>query len=191
VWADIVAHPVAIEYSKHLAAGTGIDIAMGINATDPKRISTYVYKHSDVGGKSKDYQHDPPKEWLETGGTGRFWGYTGLHKLVVEHELTDSEFIRLRRELRKLSRSQGNRPRGRQSMTREVIDPRTGEITYRVVKVRRDSFCRTARLYGGFHLSSDGEHLGASMLRALDAQKIGGLASAKSDAGSPRGATES
>jgi len=167
VWADIVAHPNLLEYQKHLAAGTRVDLARFVNATNRQRITSYFYKHSDSGGYAKDYQHDAPAEWLTSGGTGRFWGYTGLKKRTSTTFLTEQEFVEARRILRKVSASKGYRSRHHRPESREVVDTRTGEVTTVRTKVRRHTFLRTARLHGGFYLSPDGEILGEQMMRAV------------------------
>lgn len=97
---------------KHLRAGTGIDWREGIRASDPKRLSVYFSKRSGLHnlGRSKEYQHRVPEAWQSPGGgPGRFWGYRGLQRAVVEVELDREQWVSLRRLLRRWSVSRGYR----------------------------------------------------------------------------------
>lgn len=86
-WADIVAHPDPAQRAAHELAGTQVDVKDGLRGTDPKRASTYFSKHG-LGKGSKEYQNQVPAEWLDQGeGPGRFWGYLGLHSLIVAAEV--------------------------------------------------------------------------------------------------------
>lgn len=92
----------------HLQAGTGIDWAEGIRASDPKRLAVYFLKRAtghNVGAR-KEYQHRVPAEWAGS-GPGRFWGYRGLERCDVEVEVAADEWYRLRRLLRRWARANG------------------------------------------------------------------------------------
>ena len=93
------------EYSRHVSAGTGVDFS-GKDFSDPRRISMYFAGHSAKSQDGKEYQHIVPEEWQQPGkGPGRFWGFCGLKPALVELEVTQRDYDRLRRELRKLSRA--------------------------------------------------------------------------------------
>lgn len=111
VWADIVAHPDPEERRKHEAAGTGVDYAEGLRATDPKRVAVYFTKHGTFG--AKEYQNQVPEEWQAPGqGPGRFWGYWGLKRAVAAQEIEVPTYFEASRLLRRYAASQG--------VTREV-----------------------------------------------------------------------
>jgi hypothetical protein len=104
-WADCVAHPDPEEYQKHLKAGTGVDFS-GKDFSDPRRIALYFMGHSAKSVDGKEYQHIVPLEWQEPGkGPGRFWGYAGLSKAVVEIDLTASDADAAARILRKVRKA--------------------------------------------------------------------------------------
>ena len=114
-WADIVAHPDLEEYQRHLRAGTGVDYAEGLRASDPKRVAVYFLKHSTF--RDKEYQHLVPVEWQEPGsGPGRFWGYWGLQKKVAVVEVDQVDGVLAGRTLRRWAAAQ--------QTTREVSRPR-------------------------------------------------------------------
>ncbi len=115
-WAGIVDHPDPIQYLNHLGAGTGIDLAEGLRAKDPKRIAVYYTKHGAYS--AKEYQNVVPDEWRQPGcGPGRFWGYWGLHRLTRAAEIGPQPAAWVARLMRRHSRAQG--------VTREVRAPRT------------------------------------------------------------------
>ncbi|MEW2202636.1 rolling circle replication-associated protein, partial [Streptomyces griseus] len=100
VWADIVAHPDPVERMKHEAAGTGLDFAEGLKATDPKRVAVYFLKHG--GASAKEYQHIVPEAWQAPGkGPGRFWGYWGLERVTAGREVDPATAIKAVRLLRR------------------------------------------------------------------------------------------
>ncbi|MFC0437678.1 hypothetical protein [Kutzneria buriramensis] len=114
-WADVVAHPDLEEYQRHLRAGTGVDYAEGLKASDPRRVAVYFSKHSTF--RDKAYQHIVPEEWQEPGaGPGRFWGYWGLKKKVVVTEVDQLPGTLAGRTLRRWSAAQ--------QVTRQASRPR-------------------------------------------------------------------
>lgn len=157
-WAQIVNHPDAGEYAKHLAAGTGVDYAEGLRSTDPRRIAVYFTKHSSANFGDKEYQHDVPEEWTDS--AGRFWGYWRLEKATTYVELPLDDSIELARIARRLARAAGT--------TRAVSVWRLNESsgTYRRRKVRR----RVKRMQGssGFLCVNDGPSLAWELARYLD-----------------------
>jgi hypothetical protein len=95
---------------RHLRAGTGVDWGEGVRASDPKRLAVYFLKRAaghNLKGSSKEYQHRVPQIWAESGGAGRFWGVKGLAKADVEVQLSDVDFIALRRLLRRWAKANG------------------------------------------------------------------------------------
>lgn len=93
------------EYSRHLAAGTGVDFS-GKKFSDPRRIALYFLGHSMKGPDGKEYQHTVPELWQAPGaGPGRFWGFSGFVRATTELELSLGDFHKLARELRKLQRA--------------------------------------------------------------------------------------
>jgi len=93
------------EYSRHWSAGTGVDFS-GKDFSDPRRISMYFAGHSAKSQDGKEYQHIVPARWQRPGdGPGRFWGYCGLGKAVAELELSQRDYDRVRRQLRKMARA--------------------------------------------------------------------------------------
>ena len=80
-WADVVDHPDPEQRRRHERAGTALDYAEGLRATDPRRVAAYFTKHGLMA--SKEYQHHVPPEWSEPGtGPGRFWGVWTLQRAV-------------------------------------------------------------------------------------------------------------
>jgi hypothetical protein len=158
VWADIVAHPDPVERMKHEAAGTGLDFAEGLKATDPKRVAVYFLKHG--GASAKEYQHIVPEAWREPGkGPGRFWGYWGLERVAAGREVDPATAAQAVRLLRRWSKAQG--------VTRQVsverIDTKTGRVRTR--QVRRP--VRRLRAGSGWVAVNDGAAFGAQLARAL------------------------
>lgn len=107
------------EYVRHLGAGTGVDFS-GRKFSDPRRIALYFLGHSMKGPDGKEYQHDVPDAWrdhqntcdalcMRHGGAGkgpgRFWGFSGFKRAVVEMEISHADFAYIARQLRKLQRA--------------------------------------------------------------------------------------
>lgn len=178
-WADIVAHPDPEERRKHLLAGTGVDYAEGLRATDPRRVGVYFLKHSTF--KDKAYQHIVPEEWHEPGTTpGRFWGYWSLRKHTATVEVDERNGDLAGRTLRRWSAAQ--------QVTREVSRPRVkggrviskypeviglagaqlvesrGEPKYRKTRTR----ARRMRANRGFVMVNDGPAMASQLARYLD-----------------------
>lgn len=157
-WADIVAHPDPVERMKHEIAGTGLDFAEGLRATDPKRVAVYFLKHG--GAAAKEYQHIVPDAWRAPGkGPGRFWGYWQLQPVVAGREVDPVTAVKAARLLRRWGASKGT--------TRQVsvtrVDTATGRIRRR--NVRRP----VRRLKGGtgWIAVNDGAGIGSLLGRAL------------------------
>ena len=89
-WVSIVNHPDPVQKKRHRVAGTAVDISLGATQDSPHRIAVYFSKHSSPNVGAKEYQNQPPQEWIESGSVGRFWGYWNLS--------FTSENVRLSRE---------------------------------------------------------------------------------------------
>lgn len=154
-WADVVGHPDPEERAKHLAAGTGVDLAEGLRASDPRRVAVYFTKHSSANFGDKEYQHTVPAEWAEA-GPGRFWGYWGLEKVESVVEVPTEDADRAARIMRRWARAQGT--------TREVSVWRSRDGRFR--KVRR----RVRRMpsNAGFLALNNGPAFAWQLARALD-----------------------
>lgn len=177
VWADIVAHPDPVQRLNHAQAGAAVDYRQGLSARDPKRLAVYFSKHGGAGG-GKEYQHQVPHLWKGPGaGPGRFWGLVGLERITATAHLSAQDFFRIRRILRRWSRTQvfhGDlattlRPRTRQ-VTVERTDTRTGQVRKRTVS-RRVQLFRQGALVGGFATVGDGPAVGRALAKALAAAR--------------------
>lgn len=158
VWADIVAHPDPEQRRRHLAAGTGVDYAEGMRASDPRRLAVYFTKHGTY--RDKEYQHEVPELWRRPGhGPGRFWGYWGLEVATAGVELSWDNYLTLARTLRRYARSQG--VTAVETVWR--VDTRTGAVRKRRVRRRVQRF----RHQSGFLVVNDGPGLAATVARLL------------------------
>lgn len=93
------------EYRRHLVAGTGVDLS-GKDFSDPRRIAMYFLGHSAKTTDGKEYQHIVPELWQAPGsGPGRFWGYAGFKKAIVEVEVNTEDYATVGRVLRKVRRA--------------------------------------------------------------------------------------
>lgn len=159
-WADIVAHPDPAVRVKHERAGTGIDYEKGLRSHHAKRVSTYFSKHGSPNHGSKEYQNQPPAEWVESSDVGRFWGYWGLHPYIVKVEVEDAHALLVTRILRCWHRANSKPVRRKVSR----IDARTGVIRSRWVR-RPNKRRLSGRL--GFVSVEDGAVMGALLSKAL------------------------
>lgn len=158
VWADIVGHPDPEERRRHLAAGTGVDFAEGMRASDPRRLAVYFTKHGTY--RDKEYQHEVPEAWRRPGhGPGRFWGYWGLKVATAAVELDWDHYVTLARTLRRYARSQG----ALAVVAVRRVDRRTGVVRERRVRRR----VRRLRHQAGFLVVRDGPSLAAALARLL------------------------
>lgn len=147
-WSEVVNHQDTTEREKHRLAGTRVDIARGLTATDAHLISFYFSKHSSAGHGPKEYQHLPPEEWQKHGSVGRFWGYWGLSVATRKVLLSEKEALFIARTLRRWKNS-----KRRVVKTRvRRINRNTGEVYYRHV-CRKQSIFRSAQ---AMRLISDG-----------------------------------
>lgn len=164
-WAKVVGHPDAVEFAKHLSAGTAVDFREGTKAKDPRRLAVYFGKHGTYRGK--EYQHDVPPEWSST---GRWWGYWHLKPLVVAVEMTSADYGLAKR----IARHHADRhkvggewvkPVATVEVWRRRIDYQTGEVRYRKRKVKRRVRRLTGR--GGFLMVNNGPAIAAELARAV------------------------
>jgi hypothetical protein len=178
VWADIVAHPDPEERRRHELAGTGVDFAEGLRASDPKRVAVYFTKHGAFS--AKEYQNRVPEEWQAPGkGPGRFWGYWGLRRLTVGIEVTPEQATWAARIVRRWARAQGTTreavvTRTRGGAIRSEMAPVVGLAGAQAVESRKPSRRRVRRRIRrlkngrGFVSVNDGAAFAEQLARALD-----------------------
>jgi hypothetical protein len=180
-WSDCIDAQDPLERANHLLAGTGVDYTEGLRATDPKRAAVYFVKHGALTGK--EYQHRVPDEWLEAGGSGRFWGYWGLEKGLATVHVSDRDALAAARILRRHSRAQRRRialrrPRGWvQSKYPEVIGLAGAyvvEACERRRRRRRPTHTRAVQVRRGRGWASvnDGPAMAAALARQLEQLRV-------------------
>lgn len=159
-WAEVVGHPDADERERHRLAGTGVDYAAGLRATDPKRLAVYFMKHGSFA--EKEYQNEAPAEWVDSGeGVGRFWGVWGLAPAVSTVEVAPEAGIAAGRVMRRWQEANGYRDQRMvwRKVYRETLDTSTGElVTAWKWRKRRSGVRVGARMRGvrGFVVVNDG-----------------------------------
>ena len=125
-WAEVVDHPDPEQRRRHQRAGTALDYAEGLRATDPRRVAAYFTKHGLMA--AKEYQHDVPPEWSEPGtGPGRFWGVWNLHRAVRTVHVSAEDGIRAGRIARRWAKAQ----RRTHQTWKPRVDQATGRVRYR------------------------------------------------------------
>lgn len=155
-----MAHPDPAVRAKHERAGTGIDYEKGLRSYHAKRVATYFSKHGSPNKGAKEYQNQPPSEWVEARDVGRFWGYWGLQPFIVRVEVEDGAALYVSRILRRWNHANS------EPIRRKVprIDTRTGVMRHRWL--RRPNRGRiSGRL--GFLSVDDGAAMGALLARAI------------------------
>lgn len=161
-WVEIVNEPDPAERQKHLKAGTGVDVVTGLRSTNAKLISVYFSKHSSPGSSPKEYQNQPPDEWVTNGSVGRFWGYWHLQTLSVQTPVDEEVAFFVARTLRRLNRAH--------SSAKTVFvwrtNQRTGEVKKRKVKRRTKRFKHTS----GYMVVADGAVTGEAIANAVRAR---------------------
>ena len=152
-WYDIVG---SVD-PRHLNAGTRIDWAKGLDASDPNRLAAYFSAYS-TGEGGKEYQHHPPEGWCnENGSAGRHWGYRGVDLTRAEVTLTRDQMIEAQRFLRRYIASQKRtmRTKGRTGDRPRAIN-------------RRWKLSSLVGLDSGFtFLTNDGPALAVALARAI------------------------
>lgn len=103
-----------------VGAGTNVDFAEGVRASDPQRLATYFLKES-AGSTGKQYQNSVPWAWCVGGmdystgeqgpqprtrvpraSVGRFWGRSaGLEKVLASASVEPDAAVRLWRSMQK------------------------------------------------------------------------------------------
>lgn len=107
---DALAYIDLGEYDKHFGddsrhPGASMSFS-GVKYSDPRRTAIYFSKHASKSSGSKEYQHVVPGLWQRPdAGPGRFWGYSGLRRAVVEVELDQWSALRAKRVLRHVARA--------------------------------------------------------------------------------------
>lgn len=127
-WAEVVGHPDWFEWTKHYRAGTGVDFAEGLRASDPQRLAVYFAKHGGDGGGGKEYQNEGPKEWAGQ-SLGRFWGYWGMDKALGAVDVDWDDWISASRIMRK--HHAAKRLTKRVRVWHQRYSTETGEALYR------------------------------------------------------------
>ena len=104
-WAGVVDHPDPEQRRRHELAGTALDYAEGLRATDPRRVAAYFTKHGLMA--AKEYQHEVPAEWREPGrGPGRFWGVWNLERATRTIAVRPEDGVQAGRIARRWARAQ-------------------------------------------------------------------------------------
>jgi hypothetical protein len=184
-WAGVVDHPNPVEKSRHLLAGTAVDVRNGLKAFDPKRLAIYFTKHSSPNlHGDKEYQHIVPELWRQPGnGPGRFWGVHGFKKALAVAEVAQDEYVAARRIIRRWSRNQAAYPDQAGRFPSSVnprlakvsvvrVDSATGRVRYRRVS-RRRQLCTQGGLAGGFALTNNGPGFASQIARAISCAGYG------------------
>lgn len=140
------------EWCRSLGAGTGVDVAEGMRARDPKRLAFYFLKESG-NSAAKSYQNTPPPEWAGQ-SVGRYWGVRKINRAVYTVQLDPRVAPGVARRLRSVRSSKTiakRRPVVRVSIA-------TGELRTRFVS-------RPARQLGrsGWVAANDGARLAAQL----------------------------
>lgn len=151
------------ERARHYRAhyGHAIDFS-GKDFSDPRRIAMYFLGHSAKTQDDKEYQHIVPKLWRRPGkGPGRFWGFCGLNKAEIELDLTQRDYDRLRRELRKMARARSwevavKRQHGREHRAGVPAALFTSRARIDAPKLRRSQLGGGGGQNGGWVLLNDG-----------------------------------
>jgi hypothetical protein len=165
-WADIVAHPDPAVRAKHERAGTGIDYEKGLRSYHAKRVATYFSKHGSPNTGAKEYQNQPPREWVDARDVGRFWGYWGLQPFIVRVEVEDGAALYLTRILRRWSHANSQPTRRRVKR----VDTRSGVVRERWLRRRGSKRRMSGRL--GFLSVDDGAAIGVVLAKALQARDV-------------------
>lgn len=178
VWADIVDHPDPEEKRRHLLAGTGVDYAEGLKASDPRRVAVYFTKHGSFAAKA--YQHCVPEPWTEPGqGPGRFWGYWTLERRTAVVEVTPDDAVQAARIARRWARAQGTtrqvtvtRTQGGQARLQrpDIVGLAGVQLMQRDGPTRRRKVRRRVRRFGrgrGFISVNNGQLFAIQLARAL------------------------
>jgi hypothetical protein len=162
-WTEIVNPPDKEEKRKHLLAGTGVDIATGLKATDAKLVAIYFSKHNSPNRGSKEYQNRPPQKWLDQGSVGRFWGYWHLSPSIFSTEISHADALFISRTLRRWYRANAK--------SRKVSVWRTnlvsGEVKKRSVRRKPRRFSSTS----GYLTVPNGAKMGQLLTLALKARE--------------------
>lgn len=152
------------ERHRHEVAGVAVDYAEGAKCRDPRRIGVYFAKHGSYA--AKEYQNHAPREWVDAGSVGRFWGVWGLPSTLREVEVSPDAGIAAARTLRRLSRANAYVTRVPVWRYRTVT-AEDGTVT---AKWRRASTPRRVyqlRYGAGFVALNDGALVGSQLARWL------------------------
>lgn len=158
-WADIVNHPDEKEKNLHLLAGVGVDLTADFLVNEPHLVSVYFSKHSSANEGMKEYQNQPPDEWVSAGQVGRFWGYWNLQTAIVTTSVSYETAVFVARVLRKWNRAKGHK-------SKKIVwrtNSKTG-VVYKRKVTRRNQRLKNTR---GFIAVPDGPTLGTQLAEAI------------------------
>lgn len=165
-WASVVGHPDPVQRERHRVAGTACDWSTGRRSSDPYALGVYFSKHGSFA--AKDYQNVAPREWVETGSVGRFWGYWGLRKATAGVIVHPVDALNAGRVLRRHSRANSYVAAVPAWKYRTMVDVDTGEVTAKWRKgVRRQRVYRM-RHGSGYVVNRHAVSLAAQLARFLD-----------------------
>lgn len=175
-WASIVGAPDPAEYARHLVAGTAVDFGTTSRMDDHKRIAVYFLKHAGKGSGSKEYQHVVPQLWQsEEASPGRFWGFWGLERPVVNVDVDVLDFMTARRVLRRATAARSRHiAYQRAKHAAELAGAGRADCVRAGVAApypRPRSFGAGGSLTGGWLLTNDGVGLALDVARYLQGRR--------------------
>ena len=158
-WVSIVNHPDPEQKRRHRVAGTAVDISLGATQDSPHRIAVYFSKHSSPNIGAKEYQNQPPQEWIESGSVGRFWGYWNLSFTSENVRLSREDALLTARILRRWFKSK--RIYSKVAVFR--VNQETGVVKKRTANRRLKRFPSMS----GFLVVNDGVGIAEDLARAI------------------------
>lgn len=171
-WTDALEIEDDEERRRSYLVGTNVSQAEGMKARDPKRLAIYFLKES-LGGEGKAYQNRSPQSWAGE-SVGRFWGFAGLEKSLVQIDLEPADALTVwrilrhirsarfvTRELRVMRQPRLRRPPFADRYTPKLPDD-SGRVNFR--KVRRPSKSAGS---GGWIAVNDGAVAASQLARFL------------------------
>jgi hypothetical protein len=163
-WVSIVNHPDPEQKRRHRIAGTAVDISPGATQESPHRIAVYFSKHSspNVNRGAKEYQNQPPRQWIESGSVGRFWGYWNLSFTSENVRLSREDAMFASRTMRRWFKSK--RIYSKVEVLR--VDQKTGVVKKRTANRRLKRFPSMS----GFLVVNDGVSIAQNLSRAIAAK---------------------
>jgi hypothetical protein len=158
-WVSIVNHPDPEQKRRHRVAGTAVDTSPGATQESPHRIAVYFSKHSSPNIGAKEYQNQPPHEWIQSGSVGRFWGYWNLSFTSENVRLSREDALLASRTIRRWFNSK--RIYSKVEVLR--INQKTGVVKKRLANRRLKRFTSKS----GFLVVNDGVGIAEDLARAI------------------------